>query len=100
MNHKYIYLPSNSNSQNTTSDFTTVLPRTFNFKSNSYVALVELIYRHSWNVSVGYVLYTFNKKTYPMQIKYFKDSETIESLIILINKTIKENIIRKIYNER
>jgi hypothetical protein len=100
MNHKYIYLPSNSNSQNTTSDFTTVLPRTFNFKSNSNVALVELIYRHSWNVSVGYVLYTFNKKTYPMQIKYFKDSETIESLIILINKTIKENIIRKIYNER
>ena len=56
MNHKYIYLPSNSNSQNTTSDFTTVLPRTFNFKSNSNVALVELIYRHSWNVSVGYVL--------------------------------------------
>ena len=35
-----------------------------------------------------------------MHIKYFKDSETLESLIILINKTIKENIIRKIYNER
>jgi len=100
MNHKYIYLPSNSNSQNTTSDFTTTLPRPLNVKSNSQVALVEVIYRHSWNVSVGYILYTYNKKTYPMEIKSFKDSETKETLLNIINQTIKENIIRKIYNER
>ena len=74
MNHKYIYLPSNSNSQNTTSEFTTTLPRPLNIKSNSQVALVEVIYRHSWNVSVGYILYSYNKKSYPMEIKSFKDS--------------------------
>ena len=35
-----------------------------------------------------------------MEIKSFKDSETIETLLNIINQTIKENIIRKIYNER
>jgi hypothetical protein len=52
MNHKFIYLPSNSNSFNTTTEFTTQFSEPLNLKNNSKVALVEVIYKHSWNVSM------------------------------------------------
>ena len=101
MNHTYVYLPSNSNSENTTTEYTTQFSEPINLKSNSKVALVEVIYKHSWNVSIGYILYSYdNNVTHLHEIKSFHDSETVDSLIRRTNESIKTMIIRKIYNER
>ena len=101
MNHKYIYLPSNTNSLNTTTEFTTQFSEPLNLKSNSKVALVEVIYKHSWNVSIGYILYSYdNNVTHLHEIKSFRDSETVDSLVKRTNESIKSMIIKKIYNER
>jgi hypothetical protein len=64
MNHKYIYLPSNSAIENTTTEFTTKLAEPLKFGKNSKVALVEVIYKHSWNVSVGYIEYSNGKTSF------------------------------------
>jgi hypothetical protein len=65
------------------------------------VALVEVIYKHSWNVSIGYILHSYdNNITYLHEIKSFRDSETVDSLIKRTNESIKTMIIKKIYNER
>jgi hypothetical protein len=65
------------------------------------VALVEDIYKHSWNVSIGYILYSYdNNVTHFHEIKSFRDSETVDSLVKRTNESIKSMIIKKIYNER
>jgi hypothetical protein len=101
MNHTYVYLPSNSNSENTTTEYTTQFSEPIYLKSNSKVALVEVIYKHSWNVSIGYILYSYdNNITHLHEIKSFRDSETVDSLIKRTNESIKIMILKKIYNER
>ena len=101
MNHTYVYLPSNSHSENTTTEFTTQFSEPISLKSDSKVALVEVIYKHSWNVSIGYILYSYdNNITQLYEIKSFRDSETVDSLVKRTNESIKTMIIRKIYNER
>ena len=101
MNHLYVYLPSNSNETNKTTEFTTILNENIIVPSNCQVALVEVIYKHSWNVSVGYISYSFDgQKYFKKSIDAFHDSETVASLLKRINSCIKELIIEKIYNQR
>jgi hypothetical protein len=101
MNHLYVYLPSNSNISNKTTEFTTILNENLILPQNCQVALVEVIYKHSWNVSIGYISYSNDKnKFYKSNIESFHDSETIASLINRINSTIKSVILIKIYNQR
>jgi len=101
MNHLYIYLPSNSNASNKTTEFSTTLSENLILPLNCQVALVEVIYKHSWNVSVGYISYSNDKsKFYKSNIESFHDSETIASLINRINSTIKNIILIKLYNQR
>ena len=101
MSHLYMYLPSNSNITNKTSDFSTKLSTPLKLDYNSRVALVEVIYKHSWNVGVGSILYSYDDiNLESMDILSFFDSETIDSLVKRINETIKEIIIKKNYNNR
>ena len=102
MNHRYIYLPSNSTVGNTTTEFTTKLAEPLVFPQNSKVALVEVIYKHSWNVSVGYISYSIDTNTYTtyIEVNSFKDSEKLSLMIQRINESIKELIIKAIYEQR
>ena len=102
MNHKYIYLPSNSSIENTTTEFTTKLAEPLKFGKNSKVALVEVIYKHSWNVSVGYIAYSNGKTSFNtyIEVNSFKDSEKLDSMISRINESIKELILKTIYDRR
>jgi hypothetical protein len=72
------------------------------FPQNSKVALVEVIYKHSWNVSVGYISYSIGTNTYTtyIEVNSFKDSEKLSLMIQRINESIKELIIKAIYEQR
>ena len=63
MSHLYVYLPSNSSQNNSTTEYTTTLAEEVKLPQNCQVALVEVIYKHSWNVTVGYITYSSDSKT-------------------------------------
>ena len=75
-----MYLPSNSNITNKTSDFSTKLSTPLKLDYNSRVALVEVIYKHSWNVSVGYIAYSNGQTSFNtfIEVNSFKDSEKLD----------------------
>ena len=101
MSHLYVYLPSNSSQNNSTTEYTTTLAEEVKLPQNCQVALVEVIYKHSWNVTVGYITYSSDSKTTVTKyIDSFHDSETISSLVSRINTCIKDIILLKIYNKR
>ena len=101
MSHLYVYLPSNSSQNNSTTEYTTTLAEEVKLPQNCQVALVEVIYKHSWNVTVGYITYSSDSKTtVTKSIDSFHDSETISSLVSRINTCIKDIILLKIYNKR
>jgi hypothetical protein len=96
-----VYLPSNSSQNNSTTEYTTTLAEEVKLPQNCQVALVEVIYKHSWNVTVGYITYSSDSKTTVTKyIDSFHDSETISSLVSRINTCIKDIILLKIYNKR
>lgn len=101
MSHLYVYLPTNSSQNNSTTEYTTTLAEEVKLPQNCQVALVEVIYKHSWNVTVGYITYSSDSKTTVTKyIDSFHDSETISSLVSRINTCIKDIILLKIYNKR
>ena len=100
MSNTYVYLPSNSNNKNTTSSFTTDLDPSFSSNRYKKVALVEVIYKHSWNINLGFIIYTNKSIKIVREIDSFHDSEKIGDCVNRINENLKKLILIKLYNER
>ena len=101
----YITLPSSTSALGSTSDFTTILAQPIQLNQKYKVALVELVYNHSWKIDLGNLyLFNTNNNGFVEQIEkiplFLDDSFTINSLIEKINLQIKNYIIRILYDKR
>ena len=101
----YITLPSSTSALGSTSDFTTTLAQPIELNQKYKVALVELVYNHSWKIDLGNLyLFNTNSNGFVEQVEkiplFLDDSFTINSLIEKINLQIKTYIIRFLYDKR
>ncbi len=89
----YITLPSSTSASGSTSDFTTTLAQPTQLNQKYKVALVELVYNHSWKIDLGNLyLSNTNNNGFVEQVEkiplFLDDSFTINSLIEKINLQI------------
>ena len=101
----YITLPSSTQSTGTTSNFITDLACPITLNQRYKVALVELLYNHSWKINLGNLhIYTQNDRLFIYELSnipiFLEDSFTISALIDKLNKEIKNSIIKLFYNKR
>jgi hypothetical protein len=101
----YITLPSSTQSTGTTSNFITDLACPITLNQRYKVALVELLYNHSWKINLGNLhIYTQNDRLLIYELSnipiFLEDSFTISALIDKLNKEIKNSIIKLFYNKR
>ena len=101
----YITLPSSTQSTGTTSNFVTDLACPIALNQRYKVALVELLYNHSWKINLGNLhIYTQNDNLLIYELSkipiYLEDSFTITALLDKLNSEIKNSIIKLFYNKR
>jgi hypothetical protein len=101
----YITLPSSTQSTGTTSNFITDLACPITLNQRYKVALVELLYNHSWKINLGNLhIYTQNDRLLIYELSnipiFLEDSFTISALIDKLNIEIKNSIIKLFYNKR
>jgi hypothetical protein len=101
----YITLPSSTQSTGTTSNFITDLACPITLNQRYKVALVELLYNHSWKINLGNLhIYTQNDRLFIYELSnipiFLEDSFTISALIDKLNIEIKNSIIKLFYNKR
>ena len=101
----YITLPSSTQSTGTTSNFVTDLACPIALNQRYKVALVELLYDHSWKINLGNLhIYTQNDNLLIYELSkipiYLEDSFTITALLDKLNSEIKNSIIKLFYNKR
>ena len=103
----YITLPSNSEStysNNTTTNYRTILYDQIQLNDEYEVALVEAIYNLSWFLPVGSIIYSYTEEKSTQNFEVipliFHDGDTIIKVIEKLNTQIQEHVLIKKYNER
>jgi len=99
----YVTLPSNSestNTNNTTTNYTTNLNEPILLNGEYEVALVEAIYNLSWFLPVGSILYKFENSPVEIIPLVFHDGDSITQVLNKVNIQIQEHVLIKKYNER
>ena len=96
----YITLPSSTQTTGTTSNFITDLACPIALNQRYKVALVELLYNHSWKINLGNLhIYTQNDNLLIYELSkipiYLEDSFTITAQLDKLN-----SIIKLFYNKR
>lgn len=104
----YVTLPSNSSSNsynnNSTTYYRTDFQEPLEFQSEYEVAVAEAIYKLSWFLPIGNLIYSYTESLAVQKFEIipitFHDGDTILKFLERVNLSIQEHIIIKKYNER
>ena len=96
----YVTLPSSISDKGTTSDYTTYLADTIKLYRKYKVALVEMIYNHSWKIDLGFIYLDYGDNKIHTIPVYLDNNYSTNALITKIKTLIKDNIIEYEYNIR
>ena len=96
----YVTLPTSIKSKGTISEISLNLAEPIQLYGSYQVALVEFIYNHSFKIDLGFIYYSYDRLQFSKIPLYVDDSSTKEQIVTEINRLIKLNIVKEIYNKR
>ena len=96
----YVTLPTSIKNNGTISEISLSLAEPIQLSGNYQVALVEFIYNHSFKIDLGFIYYSYDRLEFSKIPLYVDDASTKETIVNEINRVIKLNIIKEIYNKR